>query len=397
MSNEISTSAPTSRNRLAQEASGEGRQRPQAFTADDYARRMARGVDQAAATGLTGLIIAPGPDLQYFCGYVPTAITERPTLLVLAGGHAPAMLVPVLERPDAEEAAGSAEIELVTFSDGEDPYTLAAKLLDARGVYAVSDSCWSMHILGLQKEVPGAVFKSLTHALPMLRAVKGEDELIRLAAAASAADACYPSIRQVRFAGRRESEVSRDLAELLTANGHSQVDFTIVASGPNGANPHHLASERVIEEGDMVVLDYGGVMDGYGSDTTRTVHVGEPTPEERRVHEIVVRAQQVAFEAVRPGVACQEIDRAGRRVISEEGYGKYFIHRIGHGIGMTTHEPPYMVEGETRPIVPGMCFSIEPGIYLPGRFGVRIEDIVVATTEGGRRLNNNPHEMQIVS
>jgi D-alanyl-D-alanine dipeptidase len=231
----------------------------------------------------------------------------------------------------------------------------------------------------------------------MLRAVKGEDEIARLAAAAASADACYPLIRQVRFAGRREIDVSRDLADLLRANGHSQVDFTIVASGPNGANPHHLADERVIQEGDMVVLDYGGIMDGYGSDTTRTVHVGEPTDEERSVHEVVVRAQQAAFEAVRVGLPCQEIDREGRRIINDAGFGAYFIHRIGHGIGMTTHEPPYMVEGESKPIVAGMCFSIEPGIYLPGRFGVRIEDIVVATPEGGRRLNNNPHEMQIVA
>jgi Xaa-Pro aminopeptidase len=391
------TSLQASSNRQHQRTASEGRPRPQPFTADDYARRVNRGLDQAKAAGITGLIIAPGPDLQYFCGYVPTAITERPTLLVLSSEHASSMLVPLLEKRDAAEAAGTNQIELVTFSDGEDPYAIAADLLDGRGTFAVSDSCWSMHILGLQKEVPGVVFKSLTNALPMLRAVKGVDEVARLQAAAAAADACYPPIRQVRFAGRQEGEVSHDLADLLTANGHSQVDFTIVASGPNGANPHHLASERVIEEGDMVVLDYGGIMDGYGSDTTRTVHVGEPTPEERKVHEIVVRAQQIAFEAVKPGVACQEIDRAGRRVISEEGYGEYFIHRIGHGIGMTTHEPPYMVEGETRPIVAGMCFSIEPGIYLPGRFGVRIEDIVVATEEGGRRLNNNPHEMQIVS
>ncbi|HWC31246.1 MAG TPA: M24 family metallopeptidase, partial [Dehalococcoidia bacterium] len=231
----------------------------------------------------------------------------------------------------------------------------------------------------------------------MLRAVKGDDELARLEAAAASADACYPLIRQVRFSGRKESEVSHELAELLLANGHSQVDFTIVASGPNGANPHHLASDRVIQDGDMVVLDYGGLMDGYGSDTTRTVHVGEPTDEERKVHDIVVRAQQAAFEAVRPGVACEEIDRVGRQVITDAGYGEYFIHRIGHGIGMTTHEPPYMVKGEPRQIVPGMCFSIEPGIYIPGRFGVRIEDIVVATAEGGRRLNNTPHEMMLVS
>jgi Xaa-Pro aminopeptidase len=153
----------------------------------------------------------------------------------------------------------------------------------------------------------------------------------------------------------------------------------------------------VIQQGDMVVLDYGGLMNGYGSDTTRTVHVGEPTSEERHVHETVLRAQQAGFEAVRPGVPCEEIDRAGRRVIADAGYGEYFIHRIGHGIGMTTHEPPYMVEGEKRPIVLGMAFSIEPGIYLPGRFGVRIEDIVVATKTGGQRLNNTPHEMQLVS
>ena len=147
----------------------------------------------------------------------------------------------------------------------------------------------------------------------------------------------------------------------------------------------------------MVVLDFGGIQDGYGSDTTRTVHVGEPTDEEREVFEIVRRAQQAAFEAVRPGIACQEIDRVARKVIIDAGYGEYFIHRTGHGIGMTTHEPPYMVEGETHPLVPGMCFSIEPGIYLPGRFGVRIEDIVTVTEDGGRRLNNTSREMHIVS
>jgi Xaa-Pro aminopeptidase len=153
----------------------------------------------------------------------------------------------------------------------------------------------------------------------------------------------------------------------------------------------------VIEEGDMVVMDFGGHKDGYGSDTTRTVHVGEPTDEEREVHEIVRAAQQAGYEAVRPGIACQEIDRAARKVIADAGYGEYFIHRVGHGIGLTTHEPPYMVEGEEHLIEPGMCFSIEPGIYLPGRFGVRIEDIVVATEDGGRRLNNTTREMQIVS
>ena len=171
----------------------------------------------------------------------------------------------------------------------------------------------------------------------------------------------------------------------------------MVGSGPNGANPHHEAGDRTIEEGDMIVLDVGGLKDGYGSDTSRTIHVGEPTDEEREIHDIVRAAQQAGFEAVRPGVACQEIDRAPRRVITDAGHGEHFIHRTGHGIGLTTHEPPDMVEGETHTLEPGMCFSIEPGIYLSGRFGVRIEDIVTVTEDGGRRFNNTTREMQIVA
>ena len=231
----------------------------------------------------------------------------------------------------------------------------------------------------------------------MLRAVKDANELGRLEAAGASADAAYGEILKVRFAGRRETDVAADLARLLREFGHEQVDFTVVGSGPNGANPHHEAGERTILEGDMVVLDFGGLMHGYGSDTSRTVCVGEPTAEMREVHEIVRVAQQTAFEAVRPGIACQEVDRAARAVITDAGYGEQFIHRTGHGIGMTTHEPPYMVEGEERPTVPGMCFSIEPGIYLAGRFGVRIEDIVTVTEDGGRRFNHTPRELRLVS
>jgi Xaa-Pro aminopeptidase len=254
-----------------------------------------------------------------------------------------------------------------------------------------------MHLLGLQGALPESSYVSMTAALPMLRAVKDADELERLAAAGAAADATFEDIVGARFAGRREREIAADLAGFLREHGHSEVEFTVVGSGPNSANPHHDMSERTIEEGDMVVLDFGGIKDGYASDTTRTVHVGEPTDEEREVFEIVLRAQQAGFEAVRPGIACQEIDRAARKVIADAGYGAYFIHRVGHGIGLTTHEPPYMVEGEERLMEPGMCFSIEPGIYLPGRFGVRIEDIVVATEDGGRRLNTTSRELRIVS
>jgi Xaa-Pro aminopeptidase len=369
---------------------------PAPFTAEDFARRMERATEQAEAAGLTGILVAPGPDLLYFTGYKPIAITERITMLVLQRSSTPALIVPVLERPDAEAAPSSGALSLTDWTDGSDPYEATAKLLDARGKYAISDSAWAMHVLALQQALPESTYVSMTSTLPMLRAVKDADELERLAAAGAAADACFEQLKEGRFAGRRESEIAAELAGLLRDHGHSQVDFTVVGSGPNGANPHHEMSERTIEDGDMVVLDFGGLKDGYGSDTTRTVHVGEPADDEREVYEVVRQAQQAGFEAVRPGVECQEIDRAARKVIADAGYGEYFIHRTGHGIGLTTHEPPYMVEGETLELEPGMCFSIEPGVYLPGRFGVRIEDIVTVTEDGGRRLNNTPRELQIV-
>ncbi|NED76756.1 aminopeptidase P family protein [Streptomyces sp. SID9944] len=369
---------------------------PAPFTADDYRARMDRAARAAADAGLAGLLVAPGPDMVWLTGYAPTAVTERLTLLVLAPGQDPVLVVPTLEAPDAEQAPGAPALTLRDWTDGKDPYAVTAALLDRTGRFGISDNAWAMHLLGLQQTLPGTAYTSLTTALPMLRAVKDAAELKLMAAAAAAADATFEEIRKVPFSGRRESEIGAELAGLLRLFGHSQVDFTIVGSGPNGANPHHEMGDRVIERGDMVVLDFGGLKDGYGSDTTRTVHVGEPTDEERRVHDIVREAQEAGFRAVRPGVACQEIDRAARAVIAEAGYGEYFIHRTGHGIGVTTHEPPYMIEGEEQPLVPGMCFSVEPGVYLPGRFGVRIEDIVTVTEDGGRRLNDTTREMVLV-
>ncbi|MFE0178103.1 aminopeptidase P family protein [Streptomyces sp. NPDC059002] len=369
---------------------------PAPFTADDYQARMARAADAAAEAGLAGLVVAPGPDLVWLTGYRPTAATERLTALVLAAGQDPVLVVPTLEAPDAERAAGAPALTLRDWTDGKDPYAVTAPLLAADGRFAVSDNAWAMHLLGFQKALPGTSYVSLTEALPMLRAVKDAAELERIAAAGAAADATYEEIKKVPFAGRRETDVAADLADLLRGFGHSQVDFTVVGSGPNGANPHHEAGDRVIEQGDMVVLDFGGLLHGYGSDTSRTVHVGEPTAEERRVHDVVREAQAAGCAAVRPGAACQDVDRAARAVITEFGYGERFIHRTGHGIGVTTHEPPYMIEGEEQPLVPGMCFSVEPGIYLPGRFGVRIEDIVTVTEDGGRRLNSTDREMAIV-
>ncbi|MFB7933098.1 aminopeptidase P family protein [Streptomyces sp. NPDC056039] len=366
------------------------------FTADDYRARMERAALTAAEAGLAGLLVAPGPDLVWLTGYTPPAVTERLTLLVLAAGQDPVLVVPALEAPDAHKAAGAPALTLRDWTDGKDPYAATAALLDASGRFGISDNAWALHLLALRQAMPGSSYSSLTEALPMLRAVKDAAELELMAAAGAAADATFEEIRSVPFAGRRESEVAADLDRRLRRHGHEQVDFTIVASGPNGANPHHEAGDRVIERGDMVVLDFGGLKDGYGSDTSRTVHVGEPTDEERSVHDLVRAAQEAGFRAVRPGATCQDVDRAARAVIADAGYGEYFIHRTGHGIGVTTHEPPYMIEGELQPLVPGMCFSVEPGVYLPGRFGVRIEDIVTVTEDGGRRLNTTSRELVTV-
>ena len=369
---------------------------PPPFTGEDFAARMRRVVESAVEKGLAGVIVTPGPDLVWLTGYQPTAITERLTMLVLSPDNEPTLLLPVLERPDAEAAEGAGSVSLVDWEDGTDPYEVAGPLLRPDGEFGISDSAWAMHVLGLQRALPESSYRAITESLPMMRAVKDSNELMRLAAAGAAADSTYGEIVQRRFAGRLETEVAADLADLLREFGHEQVDFTVVGSGPNGANPHHEAGDRVIEPGDAVVLDFGGLRYGYGSDTTRTVCVGEPTSEIREVHEIVRQAQQAGVDAVRPGVSCQEIDRAARKVITDAGYGEQFIHRTGHGIGVTTHEPPYMVEGEEQPLVPGMCFSVEPGIYLAGRFGVRIEDIVTVTADGGRRLNNTDHGLRVV-
>jgi Xaa-Pro aminopeptidase len=230
-----------------------------------------------------------------------------------------------------------------------------------------------------------------------LRIRKEEDEVELLARAGRAADETFAQLSQEGLAGLAEHDVSRRLAELLVEKGCTSAAFTIVGSGPNGASPHHEPGDRSIRAGDAVVLDFGGWVGGYCSDMTRTVSVGEPASEVSEVHEIVRHAQQAAFGAVRPGVPAQDVDRAARGVIQEAGYGDRFIHRTGHGIGLEEHEHPYIVEGNAQPLEPGMCFSIEPGIYLDGRFGVRIEDIVTVTDQGARRLNEASRELTVVA
>jgi Xaa-Pro aminopeptidase len=363
-------------------------------SAERFAARRDRALASAEEAGLAGLLVAPGPDLAYLVGHEPPPL-ERLTTLILAGGRDPVLVVPELERPAAEAAPGVEGVDITSWRDGDDPYEVVAKILRA-GRYSISDRMWASHLLALGHATADCLFVAAGRVLPLLRAVKDDDEIARLRSAARGADAVFGEVVNLPFAGRREVEVAADLDRLLRQHAHERVEFTIVGSGPNGASPHHGAGERVIAEGDAVVLDFGGVADGYCSDITRTVFVGSPTDEQGRVYDVVAAAQQAAFEAVRPGVAAQDVDRAARSFIADAGYGERFIHRTGHGIGLEVHEPPYIVEGNETPLEAGMTFSDEPGIYLPGDFGVRIEDQVVVTPEGAERLNEASREPAVV-
>jgi D-alanyl-D-alanine dipeptidase len=272
-------------------------------------------------------------------------------------------------------------------------------LVPRGGGLAVDDRMWAAFVLRLQAALPDHVFEPASALTAPLRARKDETEIAALRAVAEAADRAFAKLRERPFAGRTESEVGGDVAELLRAEGHSEVGFAIVASGPNGASPHHDTGTRTIAEGDAIVLDFGGVRAWYCSDITRTVNVGATGDGEvRRVHDVVLRAQEAGYRAAREGTAASAVDAAARAVIDEAGYGAYFIHRLGHGIGLDGHEHPYLVSGNNEPLEPGMAFSIEPGVYLPGRFGVRIEDIAYIAPSGrAEPLNQADRALAIVS
>ncbi len=361
-----------------------------------HLERMERAARGAAERGLAAILVPPSPDLRYLAGYDPPPL-ERLTLLVVRAGADPVLLVPQLEEALARRSPVGEGIEVVTWRDGEDPYEAAARLLPASGTCAVGDRMWAAHLLGLQRAAPRVTFSPASPLLAGLRAVKDEEELALLGRAARGADEAFRRITASRLEGRREEEVAEELGALLLEEGHEGVAFTIVASGPNGASPHHQPGDRAVRAGDAVVLDFGGRVGGYCSDLTRTVVVQEPPEGFQEVHAVVREAQEAAFRAARPGVPAEKVDRAAREVIEEAGYGEGFIHRTGHGIGLEEHEPPYIVRGNRQPLVPGMCFSIEPGVYLPGRFGVRIEDIVAVAAQGAVRLNQAPRDLLTVT
>lgn len=342
------------------------------------------------------LFVAPSSDLVYLCGYEAHA-SERPTLLVVDPETTIHILVPQLEAPRVQGHEG---IQVLTYSETHDPFDrLVAHLGDvpAAATVAISDQAWARVLLGLERVFPHARFIPASHLLRESRMHKSEEELESLTQAGSIADAVFEQLIQLRFAGQTERSVARSLKDLLREGGLTVGEGDpIVASGPNSASPHHMTGEREIHEGDAVVLDFGGTVDRYHADITRTVHVGTPDDEFRHVYEVVRTAQEAGVQAARPGVTAESVDNAAREVIRVSGNGHHFVHRTGHGIGLDGHEEPYIVSGNTLELQSGMTFSIEPGIYLPGRFGVRIEDIVALEESGARRLNNCTRDLVIV-
>ena len=376
-----------------------------------HAERLERAMAATAAHGLDALLIGVGPDLDYLTGYRAMPL-ERLTMLVLTPGDGRLRLVvPRLEEPAARVGARG-DVEIVTWEETDDPHGIVAGFVRAarersrvdRAIeVAVSDRLMAMHLLPLQARLAGARFSSATAVLRELRILKDPDEIDLLRRAGAAADRVVAQIAAGPLIGRTEADVADEVRQRLLAEGHEQAEFAIVASGPNSASPHHEASDRVIQAGEPIVLDIGGALGGYASDTTRTLWVtgGDESkgPDEafRHLFGVLHAAQQAAIAAVRPGVPAEAIDRAARDVIDGEGYAEAFFHRTGHGIGLEGHEDPYLVAGNREAIEEGMAFSIEPGIYLAGHYGARIEDIVVCGVDGPIVLNNEPRELRVVS
>ena len=346
----------------------------------DHAARRARAAARCREAGVAALLLAPGSDLTYLSGYRIFS-SERLTCLVLASDGTTTLVVPELEAPRATVAAP--DLQQATWAEIADPYALVASLITQPGAVAIADQMWASFALRLQDRLPDRTFLVASEITRELRMRKDRAELDALRAVSAAADRAYLRAVDLDFAGRSERDVGADLAALLRDEGHDEVMFTIVAAGENGASPHHHTGERTIRRGDTVVLDFGGTRAGYGSDITRTVHVGgRPSEEVVRVHDVVRRAQAAGYEAARAGATADSVDAAARAVIADAGYGDFFIHRLGHGIGLDGHEHPYLVSGNDQTLEPGMAFSIEPGVYLPGRFGVRIEDIAIIGDDG---------------
>ena len=343
--------------------------------------------------GIDVLLLSTGADLPYLTGYEAMPL-ERLTMLVLPVDGDAVLVVPRLEAPRVVEEPDA--FSLRPWEETENPIDIVAALVGPAATAAVGDQTWARFLLELERALPRTRFSRAVDVTGPLRVVKDAAEIDALRAAARAVDEIAVGMRGERFSGRREIDVHRRLVERMLDAGHERANFAIVASGPNGASPHHDPGSRTIEPGDVVLCDFGGTMRGYCSDITRMFVVGEPAADVRATYDVLVDAQERGVRAATVGTPCETVDAASRDAITRAGYGEYFVHRTGHGIGAEAHEDPYVVAGNTTPLAPGHAFSIEPGIYLPGRFGLRLEDIVVATPDGPERLNSAPRDLAVV-
>jgi Xaa-Pro aminopeptidase len=375
------------------------------------ADRLGLAAAAAARAGIGALLLTPGPDLRYLTGYDALA-TERLTCLAVPADGPAFLVAPRLElRSVRASPAGGLGLDIVAWDETDDPYGLVADRLGRPGSpraqgapgrpealesVGLADQMWAMMVLRFRDALPGARLGLASTALRGLRIRKTDAEVAALRQAGAAIDRVHGRVPELLRPGRAEREVAADIAGAIVAEGHARADFVIVGSGPNAARPHHEPSGRILAAGDTVVVDIGGTMpSGYCSDCTRTYAIGSPPPEVTAYYQVLLEAQEAACGAVRPGVSAEAVDAAAREPITAAGYGEYFVHRTGHGIGLETHEDPYIVSGNTEALVPGMAFSVEPGIY-PGPHGARIEDIVVCTPDGGQRLNNVTRELVVV-
>ena len=358
--------------------------------------RLAAVQQAVAAAGIDVLLLTPGPDLRYVTGYDAKQL-ERLTCLAMPADGEPFLVVPALELKAAEASpAGRLNLELVPWGETTDPFALVSHRIGDPRVVALSDRMWALHVLQFAAALPGAAQRLASTVLSPLRMRKSPAEVAALKEAGEAIDRVHAQVPGWLRAGQTERQVGVKIAEAIFAAGHISADFVIVGSGPNAASPHHEVSDRVIEHGDVVVVDIGGTMpSGYCSDCTRTYAVGGAPADFTAYYDVLKRAQEAATVSVKPGVTAESVDQTARHIIADAGYGDWFIHRTGHGIGLETHEDPYIVEGNSTRLADGMAFSIEPGIY-PGPHGARIEDIVVCTETGYQRMNNVTRELVIV-
>ncbi len=370
-----------------------------ASTFDDRLSRLVRSLPEH---GLDGVVLLPGPNLVYYTG-LSFHLMGRPTLAVLSRDHAPTLLVPELERAKAESNPLGADI----LSYGEDDASraaafeqLAARLGLARWRMGVEPlrMRW-MEQQHLLQAAPGVRMLSAEEVLEPLRAAKSAEELASIERAIEVAEtALGAALASLRIGVTEREAASEVTLQLLRAGSEPELPFSpIVASGPNAALPHAVPTDRQMKAGDVLIVDWGATVDGYISDLTRTFALGDVDPEWRKVHTAVAEANAAGRAAVRPGVACRQIDEAARRVIEAAGYGPAFLHRTGHGIGLETQEPPYLRADNDAVLAPGMTFTVEPGIYLVGRGGVRIEDNVVVTADGGRTLSHLPRDLTVLA